>query len=159
MSFEKIHKYKIYRTGVVTDCGRWLIAKFSKECRDNLVYFAKLNAKEEITGKLPFTKIIKKLESDYEYIGNFETKAIFKTNKNAPNYKLISIDLENFKDDPSTWSDLIPEHSQNVLDWAAPINGDKLVLCYLEDVKVCLCFIKFFALKLINYCLFICRTC
>lgn len=71
----------------------------------------------------------------YRYIGNVGTKAIFRTNKDAPNNKLVSTDLENFKE--NEWSDLIPEHSQNTLDWAGAVSGDKLITCYLEDVKVC----------------------
>lgn len=107
---------------------------FQKECRDNLVYFTKLNTKEGITGKLPLTKIVGELEADYEYIGNVGTKAIFKTNKNSPNYKLVTTDLENFKE--NEFVDLIQGHSQHVMDWAASVSGDKLVVCYLEDVKV-----------------------
>lgn len=59
---------------------------------------------------------------------------IFRTNKNAPNYKLIVIDLLNFEEE--NWTVLLPEHSQNVLDWASPVDNDKFVACYIQDVKV-----------------------
>lgn len=65
---------------------------------------------------------------------NSDTKAIFRTNKNAPNYKLIAIDLLDYKQEK--WVDLLPEHPNNVLDWACAVDGDKFVVCYIEDVKV-----------------------
>lgn len=65
---------------------------------------------------------------------NVGTKAIFRTNKNAPNFKLIAIDLLDYKEDK--WTELLPEHPDNVLDWATAVDGDKFVACYIQDVKV-----------------------
>lgn len=59
---------------------------------------------------------------------------MFRTNKNAPNYKLIAIDLLDYEQDK--WVDLLPEHPENVLDWANAVDGDKFVACYIQDVKV-----------------------
>lgn len=116
----------------VSDCGKWLIVTPVKDCRDNLVFFTELKPDMNITGKLELTQVVHKLEADYEYITNDGTKAIFRTNKNAPNYKLIAIDLLNYKE---KWVDLLPEHPDNVLDWVSAVDGDKLVTCYIQDVK------------------------
>jgi len=59
---------------------------------------------------------------------------VFRTNKNAPNYKLIAIDLLDYGEDK--WVDLLPEHVENVLDWATAVDEDKFVACYIQDVKV-----------------------
>ena len=133
MTLNVIYSYH-YRDAKVTDCGNWLIVIVRKEISNHLVYFAKLGEGKNITGKLPLTQIINKFEADHVYITNCGTKYIFKTNKNSPNCKLVSIDLENFKEDD--WIELVPEHSHNVLDWAYVVDKDKLILCYIEDVKV-----------------------
>lgn len=123
--------YKI-RGGRVTDCGKWLIVSLDKDIDKNIVFFTKLPS--EITGKLQLTQIVKKFEANWEYIGNDGSKAVFKTNKDAPNDRLLSIDLENYQDD--SWEILVPEHSRNALEWAEVVDNDKLILCYIEDVKV-----------------------
>lgn len=116
----------------MSDCGKWLIVEPVLECIHNLVYFTKLPT--EITGKLPLTQIVKKFEADYKYIGNCGPKAIFKSNKDAPNGKLEAINLENYQDD--SWEVLVPEHYHNVMVWARVVDQDKLVICYMEHVKV-----------------------
>ncbi|KOX71374.1 Prolyl endopeptidase [Melipona quadrifasciata] len=70
---------------------------------------------------------------EQKYVTNDDTKAIFRTNKNAPNYKLIAINLLDYKQEK--WVDLLPEHPDNVLDWACAVDGDKFAACYIEDVK------------------------
>ena len=69
----------------------------------------------------------------FQYITNTDSKVVFRTNKNAPNYRLIAIDLNNPKEE--NWATLIAEHSKDVLDWASCVNDDKLILGYLHDVK------------------------
>ncbi|KAK6630387.1 hypothetical protein RUM44_005054 [Polyplax serrata] len=117
----------------ISDCGRYLIVYLQKGCRDNLVYycdFEKINYK--INGKLPITEIVGRLEADYEYVTNVGTEFIFRTNKNASNYRLIKINFESPTEDG--WTTLVKEHPTDVLDWAVPINKNKLMICYMHDV-------------------------
>lgn len=81
----------------------------------------------------------------FQYVTNIDNCAVFRTNKNAPNYRLVLIDLTDPEE--SKWRHLIFEHPTHVLDWAAPINGDKLMVCYIQDVKVCILFIYIYFLK------------
>ncbi|XP_058987085.1 prolyl endopeptidase-like [Musca domestica] len=118
---------------VVSDCGKYLVMLISKECRDNLIYYANLEPEADITSKLPIKKIIEKFECDYEYITNNGSKMYFRTNKNASNYRIIMIDFENPREE--NWQTLIPEHATDVLDAVRCVNEDKLIIHYLHDVK------------------------
>ncbi|CAH1639526.1 unnamed protein product [Spodoptera littoralis] len=124
----------LWRIGAeVTDCGKYLIVSPVKDCRDNLLFYADLTKQPELNGKLHLTQIVHKFEADYEYITNEGSVCIFRTNKNAPNYRLIKIDLHNPTE--NNWETLIPEHPSDVLDWASAVDNDKLVIHYVRDVK------------------------
>jgi len=118
----------------VSDCGRWLMVMPRKLCKDNLLYFTDLSQLPNgIEGILPLTQVVFKLEADYDYVTNTGSEFIFRTNKGAPNYRLIKIDFNRPQDE--NWTVLVPEHPTDVLDWATCVAGDKLVLCYIHDVK------------------------
>uniref|UniRef100_A0A1B6DCC9 Prolyl endopeptidase n=1 Tax=Clastoptera arizonana TaxID=38151 RepID=A0A1B6DCC9_9HEMI len=119
----------------VSDCGNYLIVTPRKDCKDNLLYYCDLRTlpNMEIKGKLKLVPVIEKYEADYDYITNDGPVFVFRTNKDAPNYRLIKINLEN--PSPDKWETLVPQHSSDVLDWASAVCKDKLVLCYIHDVK------------------------
>lgn len=120
-----------FRNGEVSDCGQYLLVSCQVDCQDNLLFYADLQALPNgITGKINLTQIVFKFESDYEYITNTGSKFVIRTNKNAPRYKLICIDLDNPEE--KNWSTLIPEHETNILEWAICVDHDKLVVCYME---------------------------
>ena len=107
-----------------------------QECKYNLLHFFDLESLGEggIRGKFDLIPIVEGLfEADYDYVTNIGSKAVFKTSRHAKNLKLIQIDLE--KPAESNWVDLVPEQEKDVLNWAAGVAGDKLVTCYMHDVK------------------------
>lgn len=125
-----------WMTGVeVSDCGRYLVYMIRQGCDPvNRLYYCDLeNLTNGITGILPYVKVVDNFDAEYEYITNEGTLFTFKTNLNASNYKLINIDLSNFSQE--NWQDLIHEDTVDVLEWAACVHNDRLVLCYLHDVK------------------------
>lgn len=117
----------------VSDCGKYLMLFIMKGCKDMLLYFSNLEKAGGITGKLDFTKIVTEFDSDYDYITNEGSIFSFRTNKGAPNYRVVNIDF----DEPALdkWTTLIAEDPKNVLDWSSCVNGDKIVLGYIDDVK------------------------
>merc|ERR1719444_357165 len=90
--------------------------------------------KEGVKDKLAITPLVpEQFEADYDYVTNVGTKFYFHTNKNAKRFKLVSIDST--KPDESNWENIVPEHEKDVFEWAAAVAGDKLVTCYMQDVK------------------------
>lgn len=119
---------------IVSDCGRYLIVIIREGCQDNLLYFCDLKSLSNgITGILPLTCVVDRFEAEYEYVTNEDSICTIRTNKNAPCYRLINIDLN--QPNEEMWTELIKEHSKDVLDWAACVNKNKLVICYIQDVK------------------------
>jgi len=89
---------------------------------------------EGVKEKLAITPLVpEKFEADYDYITNVGTQFYYHTNKNAKRFKLVCIDINN--SDESKWKDIIVEHDKDVLEWVACVAGDKLVTCYMHDVK------------------------
>lgn len=69
-----------------------------------------------------------------KYVTNTGSKVVFRTNRNAPNYRLIVIDFNNPAEDK--WQTLVAEHERDVLEYVQCVNGDKLIVEYIHDVKV-----------------------
>ncbi|ODM87864.1 Prolyl endopeptidase [Orchesella cincta] len=120
----------------VSDCGNYLIVSPQQDCRDNLVFFADLSEplKSGLKTKLTLTPVVTKFEADYIYVTNTGHLMYFRTSRDAPNYRIATIDFSKPISETS-WQTVVPEHSKDVLDWTACVNGDVLVTCYIQDVK------------------------
>ena len=59
---------------------------------------------------------------------------VFKTNKNAPKYKLVKIDFSKSSDEPE-WTDLV-EEKDKVLQDVSSVNNNYMLLNYMLDCKV-----------------------
>ncbi|NP_989189.1 prolyl endopeptidase [Xenopus tropicalis] len=118
----------------VTDDGQYVLLSIREGCDPvNRLWYCKLDKNTGITGILPWVKLIDNFDAEYEYITNEGTVFTFKTNRNAPNYKLINIDFNNPEE--SNWKVLVPEHEKDVLEWVSCVHKKYLVLCCLHDVK------------------------
>jgi len=91
---------------------------------ENRVYYRKTNSNGE------FIKLLDKADASYHFVGNIGTQFYFQTDLNAPNSRLISIDIEN----PSrkNWHEIIPE-SENSISYIGLIGG-QFVVSYLKNV-------------------------
>ena len=120
----------------LSDCGRYLFVMPSQDCKYNLLYFCDLQAVPEDAAStvLPLTEIVTKFEADYDFVTNKGPQCVFHTNKGAERFKLVTIDLLNPAE--ANWKDLVPECPQGgVLEWSCGVATDKLVTCYMNDVK------------------------
>lgn len=80
---------------------------------------------------LPFIKLVDNFEAKYEAVTNDDTIFTFLTNKNAPKNKLVRVDLK----EPNTWTEVIPQSENDVLDSAVAVNKSQLVVSYTSDCK------------------------
>lgn len=80
---------------------------------------------------LPFIRLIDEFDAQYLAIANDDTVFTFRTNKDAPKYKLIRVDLK----EPTVWTDVIQEAEKDVLESASAVNGNQMIVSYLSDVK------------------------
>jgi prolyl oligopeptidase len=80
---------------------------------------------------LPFIKLVDEFDAQYHAIANDGTLFTFRTNKDAPKYKLVQVDLK----DPTVWTDVLQEAEKDVLESACAVNGNQMIVSYLSDVK------------------------
>ncbi|KAF5955934.1 hypothetical protein HYC85_008790 [Camellia sinensis] len=123
----------------VTDDGKYLLLYTAETCEPvNKVYYCDMsalaNGLEGYRGRkdlLPFVKLIDNFDAEYGTIANDNTIFTFRTNKDAPKYKLVRVDLK----EPSAWTDVVQEAEKDVLESAVAVNGNQILLSYLSDVK------------------------
>lgn len=123
----------------VTDDGKYLVMCIQEGCDPvNMLYYCDLSALPEglqgfkgTCNLLPFQKLVNNFEAQYEMVANDGTLFTFRTNKKAPRYKLVRVDLDNAE----VWYDVIPETDKDVLESVHCVNGRQLIVCYLSDVK------------------------
>ncbi|CAN4094531.1 unnamed protein product [Withania somnifera] len=130
---------KCTRAASVTEDGKYVLLYTYENCDPvNQVYYCDLSALpdgiEGYKGRdelLPFTKLVNNFDASYELVANDGTAFTFRTNKDAPKYKLVRVDLK----EPDSWSDIIQEDEKDVLESAVAVNDNQLVVSYLSDVK------------------------
>ncbi|KAH0680696.1 prolyl endopeptidase isoform X1 [Solanum tuberosum] len=124
----------------VTEDGKYVLLYIFRNCDTvNKLYYCDLstlpNGIEGCKGKrddaLPFNKLVDTFDASYDYVAHNGTIFTFQTNKDAPKYKLIRVDVEN----PDFWYDIIEEDEKDVLQSAVAVNENQLVVSYLRDVK------------------------
>ncbi|CAL5418534.1 unnamed protein product [Camellia sinensis] len=123
----------------VTDDGKYLLLTIEESCKPvNKVYYcdisALVNGLEGYRGRkdlLPFVKLIDNFDAEYDAIANDDTLFTFRTNKDAPKYKLVRVDLK----EPTAWFDVLQEAEKDVLESAVAVNVNQVLVSYLSDVK------------------------
>lgn len=77
-----------------------------------------------------FIALVPEPDNNFSIVDNIDDKIYIMTDRNAPNYKLMLIDLKNPKEE--NWKEVIAE-KENVLEWTTIIGG-KIITHYRKDV-------------------------
>ncbi|CAG8692137.1 10693_t:CDS:10, partial [Ambispora leptoticha] len=114
--------------------GRFVLMIVSRSCEHvNKIWIADLEKSEgKVKDKLEFEKVVDKFEAEYDYLTNNGTVFYFKTNLNSPRCKVVKYDLAN---PDEGFTDLVPQHSVDVLTSALVVHETNLVTIYMHDVK------------------------
>lgn len=111
--------------------GRYLFLDIVQDTgKKNMLWVADLQ-ENEIGQNMKWDKIVNEFESEYTVIANNGTKLYLRTNENAPQYQVITIDLA----DPSREHKVfIPEVKDAYLDDITAVGDDKLAVVYKRNV-------------------------
>jgi prolyl oligopeptidase len=114
-----------YIGGYTTEDERFLVVSASISTTGNELYIQDLS---KPNSKL--VPMVSNFDNNHGVIANDGTKLIIETNLNAPNSKVVWVDVANPVVD--NWKDLIPE-TENVLNTS--VSGKKIFANYMVDVK------------------------
>ncbi|XP_054910944.1 prolyl endopeptidase-like [Poeciliopsis prolifica] len=126
---------KWHSSVTVSDDGRYAVLSITEGCRPvNRLWYCDLQALPDgIQGLLPWVRLVDDFEAQYSYVTNEGSVFTFRSNLDAPRYRLINIDIQN--PDRQNWTTLIPQHDKDVLGFVSCVNQRHLLVNYVHDVK------------------------
>ena len=120
---DKNHPDRFYGA-LVTKDGGWLVVSVNEGTSSNNALLIKGPHDDELRW------LISTFDASVELIGGIGDKLWFKTDRNAPHGKIVSVNLG---EETPTWEEIIPEQ-QNILR-SADIVGGKIAATWLEDAS------------------------
>ena len=118
--------------GDVTEDGRYLlIVLFEGAETRNSLYYADLGNPNAPKVDPPVKPIRQVNDAEYAPIGNKGATVYLRTDKDAPNRKIVAVDLNNPA--PAAWKAVVPERKEAIESVA--IIGGRIVSQYLVDVQ------------------------
>ncbi|KAF8075884.1 prolyl oligopeptidase [Lyophyllum atratum] len=116
----------------ISEDGQYIIMYTMKDSsRRNLLWIADLS-KNEIGPNIKWNKIVDEFKGEYHVISNDGPIFYVKTNLDAPQYKVITIDIS---EEEAKTEDLIPEDKNANLVEVDCVNHDTFAVIYKRDVK------------------------
>lgn len=129
------HPDRIINCCVAND-GNTLHIFPSKGVLDREWYYAKLDYPID-ESPLELVPIVNKdIDAEFDYVSNNGDHVYFRTNSEAPNYRIVRLSLQN--PDCDSWVDIVPNRSNEVLEWSEvyTVDGqDILVLKFTKHVS------------------------
>ena len=118
--------------GEVTEDGRYLVIFLTRGADPrNRLYVAELGDPMEPNISARVRPLIEADDAEYSFFGNAGTTFFVRSDKDAPNRKVISFDVRDPA--PEKWQTILPE-SRNALENVA-MSGGRIAAQYLVDVK------------------------
>jgi prolyl oligopeptidase len=118
--------------GGVTEDGRYLLVFISKGSdNNNRLYHADLGDPKQPNVAAAIKPVVECDDAEYAPIGNRGSVVYVRTDRGAPNRKVVAIDLQ--KPAPSDWKTIVPERKEAIED--VKLIGGRVVVQYLVDVQ------------------------
>ncbi len=109
----------------ITEDGQYLVITVWRSTElKNLVFYQDLSQP-----KSPIVELVTEFEHSYELIGNQGSVLWFKTNCNAPKWRVIAIDLQH--QEPENWQEVIPESEEAIAQ--VSVLNHQFVVISLKD--------------------------
>ena len=116
----------------VSDDGRYVfIRTYRGADNNNQLHFIHLGSAALPMITAPIKPIVETLDAEYTPIGNYHTRVYLRSDKDAPNRRIIAIDLENTN--PDAWKVVVPEQPHAIEN--AVLVGGRVVVHSLVDVQ------------------------
>ncbi len=121
--------------GTVTENGWYLLIRTYRGAdHNNQLHYMELDDDARtIAG--PIVPVVETGDAEYSPIGAYGSRIYLRSDKDAPNRRVMAIDLEN--PEPSAWKIVIPEQAQ-AIEHAALVGG-RIIVHYLDDVRSRVC--------------------
>jgi prolyl oligopeptidase len=118
--------------GDVTEDGRYLLVTMYEGAENkNSLYYADLGRAEAPTVNAVVKPLMTVNDAEYWPVGNRASTLYLRTDKDAPNRRIVAVDLRNPA--PAAWKTVVPERKE-AIEYVAVIGG-RLVTQYLVDVQ------------------------
>lgn len=120
-----------YNFGATTEDNKFFVLNQSKGTHGENLLVLPLSTPDKLVAKPRFISIVSDFENDHSVLDNEGNTLIVRTNYQAPNYRLVKINVS--KPAKDQWTDLLPE-GESVLQGASICSG-KLFASYLQDAS------------------------
>jgi prolyl oligopeptidase len=116
--------------GTVTENGWYLLIRTYRGAENNnQLHYLELTDRPKLAGNI--VPIVETIDAEYSPIGAYGSRLYLRTDKDAPNRRVIAIDIE--RPEPEMWKVVVAEQPQ-AIEHAAVIGGRVIVHC-LQDVQ------------------------
>jgi prolyl oligopeptidase len=110
-----------------TDDEKYLVIHTEESTDGNALMVKNLSGNDS-----PLINLINDFRNANYVVDDYGNSLLLMTNKGAPKYRLVSIDLS--KPDSANWTNVLPEQ-ENLLQGVGLTAGDKIIASYLDNVK------------------------